>query len=378
MLESVRAGPSQVLVLRGEAGVGKSALLHYLLERCSGFGVARAAGVEAEIELAFAGLHQLCAPLMDRLDRLPVPQRQALGIAFGMRDGDAPDRFLVGLAVLSLLSDAAEERGLVCLVDDAQWLDAASAQTLAFVARRLAAESVGFVFAVRDPPGEPHLKGLPELVIDGLEDGDAQSLLTAVVAGPLDERVRNRIVAETHGNPLALLELPRGLTPAQLAGGFGVDGRPALAGRIEERYQQKLAELPTATRLLLLVAAAEPLGDPLLVWRAAAQLGIGAGAAARATAAGLLELGAQVRFHHPLVRSAVYGAATPRTGNACTRRSPWPRTQAPIRIAARGIAPWRRRDSTRTSLRSWSARQTARGRAAASPRAQLSMSGPPS
>jgi DNA-binding CsgD family transcriptional regulator len=308
LMVSVRGGSSRSLVLRGEAGVGKSALLEYLVRAASGCAVARLAGVESEVELAFAGLHQVCATSVDRLERLPAPQRDALGTALGLREGDAPDRFLVGLAVLSLLSDTAEERPLVCVVDDAQWLDSASAQALAFVARRLGAESVGLVFAVREP-GEPHLEGLPELVIGGLDDGDARALLEAVVAGPLDERVRDRIVAETHGNPLALLELPRGRTPAQLAGGFGLDGGPALAGRIEERFQERLAELPPPTRLLLLVAAAEPVGDPLLVWGAAAELGIEADAAAPANAGGLIELGAQVRFRHPLVRSAVYGAA---------------------------------------------------------------------
>ena len=311
LVASVRAGPSRALLLRGEAGVGKSALLEYLVQHASGCGIARAAGVESEMELAFAGLHQLCAPFVDRLERLPGPQREALGTAFGVRDGDAPDRFLVGLAVLSLLSDVAEERPLVCVVDDAQWLDGASAQALAFVARRLGAESVGLVLAVREPAGERHLEGLAELVVGGLDDRDARALLEAVVAGPLDERVRDRIVAETRGNPLALLELPRGLTPAELAGGFGLDGGPALAGRIEERFQERLAELPPATRLLLLVAAAEPVGDPLLVWKAAAELGIEGGAAGPATAAGLVELGAQVRFRHPLVRSAVYRAAAP-------------------------------------------------------------------
>jgi DNA-binding CsgD family transcriptional regulator/tetratricopeptide (TPR) repeat protein len=311
LVASVRAGLSRALLLRGEAGVGKSALLDYLVQRASGCGVARAAGVESEMELAFAALHQLCAPFVDRLERLPGPQREALGTAFGVRDGDAPDRFLVGLAVLSLLSDVAEERPLVCVVDDAQWLDGASAQALAFVARRLGAESVGVVFAVREPAGERHLEGLAELVVGGLDDRDARALLEAVVAGPLDERVRDRIVAETRGNPLALLELPRGLTPAQLAGGLGLDGGPALAGRIEERFQERLTELPPATRLLLLVAAAEPMGDPLLLWKAAAELGIESAAAGPATAAGLVELGAQVRFRHPLVRSAVYGAGTP-------------------------------------------------------------------
>ena len=311
LVAGVREGLSRALVLRGEPGVGKSALLEYLVRRASGSVIARAAGVESEMELAFAGLHQLCAPFVDRLDRLPGPQREALGTALGLREGDAPDRFLVGLSVLSLLSDAAEDRPLVCVVDDAQWLDGASAQALAFVARRLGAESVGLVFAVREPAGERHLGGLPELVVGGLDDGDAQALLEAVVAGPLDERVRDRIVAETRGNPLALLELPHGRTPAELAGGFGLNGGPALAGRIEERFQERFAALPPATRLLLLVAAAEPVGDPLLVWKAAAALGIEGGAADPATAAGLVELGAQVRFRHPLVRSAAYRAAVP-------------------------------------------------------------------
>jgi hypothetical protein len=308
LLASVREGRSRALVLRGEAGVGKSALLDHLTRRAVGCGIARAVGVESEMELAFAGLQQLCAPFADRFERLPGPQRDALGAAFGLRDGGAPDRFLVGLAILSLLSDVAEERPLVCVVDDAQWLDGASAQALAFVARRLGAESVGLVFAVRESAGEQHLGGLEELIVRGLDDADARELLEAVVAGPLDERVRDRIVRETRGNPLALVELPRGRTPTELAGGFGLaDGPDDLdpAARIEKSFQERLAGLPPATRLLLLVAAAEPVGDPLLVWRAAAQLEIGPEAAAPATAAGMVELGGQVRFRHPLVRSAV-------------------------------------------------------------------------
>jgi DNA-binding CsgD family transcriptional regulator len=311
LVASVRAGPSRALVLRGEAGVGKSALLEYLARSASGCTVARAAGVEAEVELAFAGLQQLCAPFLDRLDRLPEPQRDALGIAFGIRAGDAPDRFLVGLAVLSLLSEVADDRPVVCIVDDAQWLDGASAQALAFVARRLQMESVGLCFGVREPAAERHLDGLAEIVVAGLDDREARELLATVITGPLDERVRDRIVAETRGNPLALLELPRGRTPAELAGGFGLGDGPALSGRIEESFRERLAPLPEATRLLLLVAAAEPVGDPMLVWTAAAALGLDPGAAAPATATGLVELGAQVRFGHPLVRSAVYRAAAP-------------------------------------------------------------------
>ena len=221
-MESVRAAQSRVLVLRGEAGVGKTALLDYLLERASGCRIARAAGVESEMELTFAGLQQLCAPMLDRLRRLPGPQGDALATAFGLRGGDAPDPFLVGLAVLSLMSDVAEERPLVCLVDDAQWLDRGSAQALAFVTRRLAAESVAVVVAVRESGDDQGLTGLPELLVRGLADRDARALLESVLTGPLDERVLDRIVAETRGNPLALLELPRGLTPEELAGGFGL------------------------------------------------------------------------------------------------------------------------------------------------------------
>ena len=279
------------------------------MESAAGCRVARAAGVESEMELAFAGLHQLCAPFLDRLERLPDPQHDALGTAFGLRRGEAPDRFLVGLAVLTLLSDVAEERPLVCVVDDAQWLDRASAQALAFAARRLVAESVAVVFAMRDSRDVQDLTGLAELAVHGLADADARALLESVIAGPLDERVRDRIVAETHGNPLALLELPRGMTSTELAGGFGLPDATGLSSRIEESFRRRLTPLPEATRLLLLVAAAEPVGDPVALWRAAAQLGVGVDAAAPAVAAGLVELGGQVRFRHPLVRSAVYRAA---------------------------------------------------------------------
>jgi DNA-binding CsgD family transcriptional regulator len=309
LVEDVRAGQSRVLVLRGEAGVGKTALLEYLQGRAPGCRIARAAGVESEMELPYAGLHQLCAPMLHRLGRLPGPQGDALGAAFGLREGDAPDRFLVGLAVLSLLSDVAEEYPLVCVVDDAQWLDRATAQALAFVTRRLVAESVAVVFAVRESGDEQDLTGLPELLVHGLADPDARALLASVITGPLDERVRDRIVAETRGNPLALLELPRGLTPAELAGGFGLPDAPALSGRIEESFGRRLTPLPSATRLLLLVAAAEPVGDPVPVWRAAERLGVGFEAAAPAAAASLVEFGGRVRFRHPLVRSAVYRSA---------------------------------------------------------------------
>jgi DNA-binding CsgD family transcriptional regulator len=311
LLAGVSAGGSQVLVVRGESGVGKTALLGYLLGRASGCRIARAAGVESEEELAFAGLHQLCAPFLDRLERLPGPQRDALGTAFGLSTGEPPDRFLVGLAVLSLLADVAEEGPLLCLVDDAQWLDRVSAQTLAFVARRLLAESVAVVFAVREPTDHHELSGLDELVLDGLNNRDAHALLDSVISGPVDERVRERVVAETRGNPLALLELPRGLTAAELAFGFGTPDAMPLASRIEEGFLRRLEPLPVQTRRLLLAAAVEPIGDATLLWRAAEHLGIDGDAAAPAGESGLLEIGAQVRFRHPLVRSAAYRAASP-------------------------------------------------------------------
>ena len=308
LAEAVRAGQSRVLVVHGEPGVGKTALLEYLAARAAGCRVLRVSGVESEMELAFAGLHQLCAPLLDRLRVLPGPQREALRTAFGMNAGPAPDRFLVGLAVLGLLAGAAVERPVVCLVDDAQWLDRASAQVLAFVARRLGAESVGLVFSARAADGE--LATLPELEVKGLPERDARMLLDAALTGPVDARVREQIVAETRGNPLALLELPRAATPAHLAGGFGLPG--ALPGRIEDSFRQRVDALPAQARRLLLLAAADPTGDPVLVWRAAGRLGIGTQAAGPAAEAGLAEFGARVRFRHPLVRSAVYGSVPAR------------------------------------------------------------------
>jgi DNA-binding CsgD family transcriptional regulator len=308
LLGAVRAGQSRALVVRGDPGAGKTALLDYLVEHASGCRVARVAGVQSEMELAFAGVHQLLAPMLDHLERLPGPQRAALATAFGLSPGSAPDRFLVGLAVLSLLSEVADERPLVCVVDDEQWLDRASAQVLAFVARRLVAESVALVFAARVPSDE--VAGLPELLVEGLGEGDARALLEGVVTGPLDPGVRDQLVSEARGNPLALLELPRGVTPAELAGGFGLPSVVPLAGRIEESFRRRLDALPADTCALLLVAAADPVGDPLLVWRAAGRLGIGTEAATPAADAGLLEVGARVRFRHPLVRSAVYRSAS--------------------------------------------------------------------
>jgi len=308
LVEAVQAGESRVLVAVGEPGVGKTVLLEYLARRASGCQVARASGVQSEMELAFAGLHQLCAPMLDRAGHLPGPQRDALRTAFGQAAGPPPDRFLVALAVLSLLSEVAGERPLVCLIDDVQWLDQASAQVLGFVARRLAADPVGLVFAAREPGGE--LAGLPELEVGGLRQSDARALLDSALAGPIDDRVRDQIVAETRGNPLALLELPRGLSPAELAGGFGLPGVAPLSERIEESFRRQLEALPEPSRRLLLLAAAEPYGDLPLVWRAAGRLGIPVRAAAPAVDAGLVEFDARVRFRHPLLRAASYRAAS--------------------------------------------------------------------
>jgi DNA-binding CsgD family transcriptional regulator len=303
-VDGVRAGEGRALVVRGEPGVGKTVLLDYLTRRAAGCQVARAGGVESEMELAYAGLHQLCAPMLDRAGHLPKPQCEALQTAFGLSAGPPPDQFLVGLAVLGLLSESARERPLICVIDDMQWLDHASAQALGFAARRLAADPVGLVFAARVPGQE--VAGLPELAVGGLADGDARALLASALTGPLDERVRDQIIADTHGNPLALLELPRGLTAAQLAGGFGLGSAGPLHGRIEDSFSRQIEALPADTRRLLQLAAADPSGDPALVWRAARRLGIGAAAAGPVIEAGLAEFGARVRFRHPLVRSAAY------------------------------------------------------------------------
>jgi DNA-binding CsgD family transcriptional regulator len=309
LLGGARAGRRGVLVLRGEAGIGKTALLEYAIGLAPDMTVARAVGAQSEMEVAFAGLHQLCAPLLDRLDALPTPQCDALAVTFGLREGSAPDRFFVGLAVLGLLSEAAEERPLLCVIDDAQWLDKASAQTMAFVARRLLADSVVVLFAERDPSDE--FAGLPELVLERLRGADARSLLASVLPGRLDQRVAHELLAETRGNPLALLELPRALTTVELAGGFGFPRALTLQGRMVESFRQRLQALPTDTQRLVLVAAAEPTGDSALVWRAVERLGITPAALEPAESAGLIEVDGRVRFRHPLVRLAVYGAASP-------------------------------------------------------------------
>jgi DNA-binding CsgD family transcriptional regulator len=311
LLEDARGGRSAVLVIRGEAGVGKTALLRHARERASGFRVVPIAGVESEMELPYAGLHQLCTPMLDRLDVLPEPQQAALRVALGLAPGDAPDRFLVALATLGLMSATAEERPLFSVVDDFQWLDDGSAQAIAFVARRLLAEAVALVLAVREPSGEHRLSGLPELPLRGLDEADARALLETVLPGRIDEGVRDRIIEETHGNPLALLELPRGMSAAELAGGFAVPASLGMSAGIEDGFRRRLDALPPDAMRLVQLAAADPVGDPLLLWRAAERLGIHQDAATPAVEADLLEIRAQVRFRHPLVRSAAYRSASP-------------------------------------------------------------------
>jgi len=303
-LAAVRGGQSRALVLHGESGIGKTALLEFLVKRAADCRVISVSGVQSEMELAFAALHQLCAPLLDRLATIPAPQAAALRITFGLDSGPVPDRLLVGLAVLSLLAEAATERPVLCVVDDEQWLDDASVQVIAFVARRLGAESTGLVFGTRALGDE--LTGLAQLTIEGLGKADACALLDSVLTVKIDQRVRDQIVAETHGNPLALVELSRELAVPQLAGGFGLPAAVVVPGSAEEMFRRRIEVLPAESRRLLLLAAAEPTGDPVLLWRAAARVGIGAPAARPAVAAGLAEFGARVRFRHPLARSAVY------------------------------------------------------------------------
>src|SRR3984957_1845196 len=308
ILVAVREAQSRTLLLRGDAGIGKTALLEQMIENAPDLRVLRAVGVESEMELAFASLHQLCAPMLDRAARLPAPQRTALETVFGFDVGSPPDPLLVGLAVLGLVSEVAGDRPLLCIVDDAQWLDRASAQTLAFVARRLFAEPVALVFAAREPADE--LRDLPELEVGGLREGDARALLKSSLPFLLDDEVRDQIVAETRGNPLALLELPRGLTATQLAG-FGLLNERALSGQIEESFRRRLENVSEPTRALLLIAAAETVGDPVLLWRAAEGLATGSASVVAGESEGLLSIGGRVAFRHPLVRSAVYRFASP-------------------------------------------------------------------
>lgn len=299
LLDAVRGQASCALVIEGEPGVGKTALLHYALAAAPDFELARASGVESEVQLAFAVLHQLCAPMLDRLPRLPEPQREALAVALGLSAGPSPDRFFVGLAVLGLLSEMAEGCPLLCVIDDAQWVDRASAQALAFVAKRAFAERVGILFATRHPSKE--LQQLPTLTLGGLDQDAARELMLSALSGPLDERVSERIIVETHGNPLALLDLPRRLSATELGGGFGLPGAYALPERLEEGYRERLAALPRQVELLLILAAAEPLGDLRLLTRAAKRLGLDLDALREAETVGLLSLQDRVTFRHPAV-----------------------------------------------------------------------------
>ncbi|WP_204772954.1 helix-turn-helix transcriptional regulator [Leifsonia flava] len=319
LLDHVRSGTSQALVLSGEAGIGKTALLSYVREQAKGCAVLEAAGVQSEMELAYAGLHQLCAPLLGHLATIPQPQREALSTALGLSNGNAPDRFLVGLAVLSLLAEASRERPLVCIIDDAHWLDQASLLTIAFVARRLRAEAVGMLFAVRELDVDEALSPLPRISVTGLSEAASRQLLTTAIAGPLDATVRERIVAETHGNPLALLQLPSGLTMEQIAGGFGLSGLGALTNRIEQSFRRRLATMPAATLRLLTIAAAEPGQDEALIWRAADRLGVDVKDAEPAVDDGYATFSGYVRFCHPLARSTVYKAALPEERQAAHR-----------------------------------------------------------
>jgi DNA-binding CsgD family transcriptional regulator len=310
LIGAVRGGESRTLVLRGEAGVGKTALLDYLVTTATGCRLLRATSVQSEIELTYAAVHQLCAPLLRLADDLPRPMREALVTAFGLQAGPPPDRFLVGLAVLGLLTMSADDRPLLCVIDDAQWLDRASLQVLTFVARRLFVEPIACVFAVRSPDDETEFSGLPVLEVTGLPAPAARAVLHSAFPGPLDEQIRDRIIAEAQGNPLALLELPAEISHAELAGGFGWPAGRTVPGRVEDGFRRRLDLLPPGLRQLLVLAAADPVGDPRLVWRAAAHLGSTVDAVSAAAVRDLVRFGARTRFRHPLVRSAAYRAAS--------------------------------------------------------------------
>ncbi len=315
LLDRVRGGGSAVLVIRGEAGIGKTSLMRHCARQAAGCRLVQVDGVESEMKLPFAALHQLCRPMLSCLAALPEPQQRALQVAFGLAAEPAPDRFVVGLAVLSLLAAFAVARPLVCLIDDAQWLDEASSQVIGFVGRRLLAEPVGLLFAVREASDERLYPGLPALTIEGLTDEDARALLTAAVPGHLDQRVSARIIAETGGNPLGLLELAREMTEAELAGGFAGQHQPSRSGHLQSElqdlYLRRIRVLPGPAQQLMLLAAADPTGDATLLWRAAGTLGLGVSAVGPADAEQLLNIGSQVRFRHPLVRSAAYVAGSP-------------------------------------------------------------------
>jgi AAA ATPase domain len=354
LLTDAIAGQSGVMVLRGEAGIGKSALLAYVSERAQGMYVAKAVGVESEMELAYSGLQQLCGPMLDRLEQLPQPQRTALATVFGLSEGSAPDRFLVGLATLTLFADVAEHQPLVCIVEDAQWLDQASEQTLAFVSRRLLAERVAVVCAVRRGIGDGVLAGLPGLVVGQLGENDSLALLLENLDGPLDAAVCRRIVAESNGNPLALLEFPRTWSVAELAGGFGLPERLPLIGKIEESYIRRLKRLPPDTQILLLCAAAEPIGDPVPAPTRRRDSRDRHGGGRRRP-------GCRAAHGRSAWSSRTRSSAPPRTGprprttaTGSTARSPMPPTQRPTPTDEPGTAPAPPPGPTRTSPLSWS------------------------
>jgi hypothetical protein len=374
LLDQARAGSSAVLVVFGEPGIGKTALLDYAAARALGFRVVRAGGVESEMELAFAGLHQLCVPMLGRLDQLPKPQRDALAVAFGMREGQAPDRFLVGLAVLSLLAATAEDQPLACLVDDAQWLDRASAQCLAFAARRLLAEPVALIFAAREPGDDHELAGLPALTVTGLGNADARVLLASAVGGRVDAQVRDRIIAETGGNPLALLQLPRGLGSGEPADGFWLPDPRPLTSRIENSFYRQFRALPGETQRLLLTAAAEPAGDVTLLWRAAELQGIPADAATPAEAAGLVR--PAPRCTSAIRWRAPRSTRRPPQATGGRRTGPWPRRpiRTPTLTGGPGIWPAPRPGQTSRWLPNWNARPAGRKHAGVWPPRPRSLS----
>ena len=377
LLSDARNGRSGVLVVRGEAGIGKSALVRTVAERASGFRVAEIAGVESEMELPFAGLHQLLAPMLARVDGLPAPQQRALRVALGLASGDAPDRFLVALGTLTLLAEAADEEPFLCIVEDAQWLDGASRQVLGFVARRLLAEPVALVFAVREPSSAAELAGLPELVLTGLDDEDARALLATVIPGRLDDRVRDRIVAETRGNPLALLELPRGLSSTQLAGGFGMpdvvpsvgSDRGELRAASRRAASADAAPAPargggTGRRPRADVARREGVGDPDHGYRPRGRwVARGRGEGSLSPSAGAVgRLSVGVGGRAPQRARSVGG------GDRCRPRAGSPRLAPGARRSGRGRGGRRRARAVR---------RPRPGAAAASPRRPRSWAAPP-
>lgn len=365
LVERARGGWSAVLVLRGEPGVGKTALLERAIAAAAGLRVVRVTGVESEMELAYAALQQLCLPMLGQLEALPGPQHDALATAFGLAAGNAPDPFMVGLAALGLLSEAARRQPVLCAVDDAQWLDQASARALAFVARRLQADAVAMLFATREDHGS--LSGLPGLLVHGLADSDARALLTSVPGVcSIDKRVRDQLIAEAGGNPLALLELADGVTPTALAGGFGLPGAPGLQGRLERSFLRRCQALPASTRQLLLVAAADPTGDPVLVWNAAARLGIRSGTAIPRRPAGLSRLARGWSSGTRLCGQWCTRLLHRQSGGQYTKRWPMPPTATPSQPGGPGTGPRQRRDQRNRSRQNSSARRTTPVRAEAS------------